>query len=155
MKSLNYSEGIFKSKWFSKFINKISLCGKKSNIEKIIYYTLYLFKKKKRYYPLFFFFEVLEKIKPALGLKISKYKQVSKKNNVIITPYILNVSLQYKKSIFWLTKSIKLRKENQLFLKIYFEFSAIIFNKINNSIIKKKNYYKYIILFKTIKNFKW
>jgi len=155
MKSLNYSEGIFKSKWFSKFINKIFLCGKKLKNEKIIFYSFYFFKKKKRYYPLFFFFEVLEKIKPALGLKISKYKQVSKKNNVIITPYILNVSLQYKKSIFWLTKSIKLRKENQLFLKIYFEFSAIIFNKINNSIIKKKNYYKYIILFKTIKNFKW
>jgi len=156
MKYISYNEGVFNSKWLSKFINKWFLLGRKFYIEKIIYCTFFILKSNLNYYPLFIFFEVLEKIKPYIGLKINKYKWGNKKNKKIkVSPYILSLSAQYNKSIFWLTKSIKLRKESNLSLKIYYEFYDIIFNTTSNCLRKKKDYYKYIIMFKSIKNFKW
>lgn len=153
---VSYIEGIYSSKWLSKFINKWFLLGKKFYSEKIIYLSFYLLKLKLNYSPLFFFFEILEKIKPYIGLKITKYKWGNvQKNKTKIFPYILSVSLQYKKSIYWLIKSIKLRKEANLSLKVYHEFYDIVFNNLSNSLRKKKDYYKYIIMFKTIKNFRW
>jgi ribosomal protein S7 len=52
----------------------MSIKGKKNIIEKILYYSFFLMKKKLRFYPLFIFFEVLEKIKISIGLKIDKNK---------------------------------------------------------------------------------
>ena len=71
---MKYNEGLYNSKWLSKFINKFCIQGKKLQIEKIIYYSFFLTKKKLNYYPIFIFFEVLEKIKPSIGLKIFKFK---------------------------------------------------------------------------------
>jgi ribosomal protein S7 len=74
MKYFIYKEGIFQSYFLSKFINKLPLPYKKFSIEKIIYFTFYLIKKNLKYYPLFIFFEVLEKIKPSIGLQIYKFQ---------------------------------------------------------------------------------
>lgn len=153
---MKYNEGLYNSRWLSKFINKFCMKGKKLQIEKIIYYSFFLIKKKLKYYPIFIFFEVLEKIKPSIGLKIYKFKWGnSKKKKINAFPYILTTSLQYKKSLFWLIQSIKIRQENNLSLKIYNEFYDVLFNNSGNSLKKKKDYYKYVILFKTIKKFKW
>ena len=98
----------------------------------------------------------MEKIKPYIGLKINKYKFGNiKKKKIKAFPYILNTTSQYKKSVYWLCKSIKLKKEVNLPLKLYFELYEIIFTNTSISLKKKKNYYKYIIMFTTIKNFKW
>jgi hypothetical protein len=105
---------------------------------------------------LFIFFEVLEKIKISIGLKIDKNKWKNSKNTAVKAfPYILNISAQYKKSILWLTQSIKSRLEKNLSLKIYNEFYDILFRFSGNTLKKKKDYYKYVILFKTAKKFKW
>ena len=157
MKYLNYNEGHYRSKWLSKFINKLFINGKKIIIEKIVYCTFFLIKKKLKYYPLFFFFEVLEKIKIIIGLKY-KSNEKNKKINVLkknVFPILLNISQQYKKSIFWLIQAIKIRNEKNLCLKIYLELHNIFFNYIGNSIKQKWLYYKNIILFKTIRFFKW
>ena len=130
------------------------MTGKKFYIEKIIYFSFYELKKKLQYCSLFFFFEALEKIKPSIGLKIYKLGK-GKRKKINIFPYILNKSAQYKKSIYWLAKAIKLRKENTLCLKICLEFYDINFNNSGNSLKKKKEYYKYVIMFKAIKKFKW
>jgi ribosomal protein S7 len=53
-----------------------------------------------------------------------------------------------------LVKSIKIRKEKNLFLKINNELYDT-FNSTGNSLKKKGDYYKNISLFKTIKKFKW
>lgn len=67
--------------------------------EQKIYLSFFLIKKKLNICPLFFFFEVLEKIKPIVGLKIYKKKN-RKLNKISAGSYILEVSAQYKKAIF-------------------------------------------------------
>ena len=156
MKFLKYNDGYYSSKWLSKFINKMSIKGKKDFIEKLIYLSLFSIKKKLKFYPLFIFFEVLEKIKISIGLKLNKNKWKNSKNIAVKAfPFLLNTTSQYKKSILWLIQSIKLRSELNLSLKIYYEFYDILFNFGGNTLKKKKNYYKHIILFKTVKKFKW
>jgi ribosomal protein S7 len=154
MKRIDYIEGVFKSKWISKFINLCFFKGKKHYIEKIFYLSFYLLKKELNYCPFFIFFEVLEKIKPIIGLKIYRFGK-GKTKKITVVPHILKIDLQYKKSIYWLVKSVKLRKEKNLWLRIYNEFYDVLFNKISNSLKKKKEHYKYVIMFKTIKKFKW
>lgn len=154
MNTIKYIEGFFFSKLLSKLVNKLCFKGKKFYIEKILYYTFFLLKKKLRYYSLFIFFEVLEKIKPSIGLKLYKYKR-GKKKKINAFPCLLNNSSQYKKSIEWLTKSIILRKEKKLYIKIYNELYNTLLNNPTYSLKKKKDYYKYVTLYKTVKKFKW
>jgi len=156
MKFLKYNDGYYSSKWLSKFINKASMKGKKCHTEKWIYFSFFLLKKHLKFYPLFIFFEVLEKIKVSVGLKLNKTKWKNSKNIAVKAfPFLLNTTSQYKKVILWLIQSIRLRLEKNLSLKIYYEFYDILFNFSGNTLRKKKNYYKYVILFKTVKKFKW
>ncbi len=154
MKNLNYTEGIFFSKWLSKFINQNLKLGKTFKIEKMIYYNFFLLKKNFNFSCLFFLFEVLEKIKPSIGLKIFISDLVSKKKPKAI-PFLLHTGLQYKKALYWLWLSIKTRKENTLLLRVYNEFYDILINESSDSLKKKKEYYKHTISFKTVKRFKW
>lgn len=149
-----YMEGIFKSIWLSKFINQWFFIGKQFSVEKIIYFSFFLIKKKLKCSPLFIFFETLEKIRPLIGLKLYKKKK-RKITQVTASPIIIKEPLQYKKAIFWLAKAIKFRKEKSLSLKIIQEFYAIIFLNNGNTLKKKKEYYQYAILYKTVKKFKW
>lgn len=151
MKNLKYNEAFFNSKWLSKFINQCLQKGKKFKIEKIIYYNFFFFKKKLNFSSLFLFFEILEKIKPTIGLKIYI---VSKKKTKAI-PFFLHLGLQYKKALYWLSVSIVMRKETTILYKIHNEFYDIVIKEVGDSLKKKKNYYKYTILFKTVKRFKW
>ena len=154
MKKYNYQEAVFNSKWLSKFVNCWFFTGKKHQIEKLIYLSFFILKKKFNINPLFFFFEALERLKPWVGLKIYKTIKSNKKKNQAY-PIILNANIQYKKAIYWLIKSIQLRKETTLSRKINNEIKNIIFNEITNSIKKKKEYYNYSILFKSVRKFKW
>jgi ribosomal protein S7 len=87
---------------------------------------------------------------------LNKNKWKNSKNIAVKAfPFLLNTTSQYKKSILWLIQSIKLRSEHNLSLKIYYEFYDILFNFGGNTLKKKKDYYKHIILFKTVKKFKW
>ena len=62
---------LYQSTWFSKFINKFMLDGKKHVVEKIIYNSLWQIKKKFRHNPLKLLFISLRKLKPFFGF-ISK-----------------------------------------------------------------------------------
>lgn len=122
--------------------------------EYIISSVFFLFKKKLRIAPLFFFFEVIEKIKPIVGLKLYK-KQRKKINGVIALPYLLDIPLRYKKAIFWLSRAIKLRVGSTFFVKIFQEFYDILFLNSGLSYKKKKEYYGYSMLYKKVHKFKW
>ena len=150
----NSLEGIFWSKWLLKFINMFFFMGKKFLFEKVLYISFFLLKKKLSSCPIFIFFEVLEKIKPMVGLKLYILKK-RKIERMTAIPYIINISLQYKKAIFWLVNSIKIRKEKVLYKKLYYEFYNIIVNNTSDSFLKKKEFYKYVLLFKINKKFKW
>lgn len=151
-----YIEGTFRSKWFSKLINHWFFSGLHYKAEKLFYLSFYLLKSKLNCCPVFFLFEALEKIKPIVGLKIYK-KKYKKKKMIKITaiPFFLTISLQYKKAIFWLSKSIQLRFEKKLTAKILNELYTINILNGGESLKKKKECYKYAVMFKTAKRFKW
>ena len=154
MKVRVYQEGIFKSKWLSKFINCLFVSGKKWKIEKLVYFSFFYFKKYFDWNGLLLLFECLEYLKPKIGFKLNR-KIKSKKKNIQGYPILLKTNSQYKKAIFWLIKAIQLGKERHFYDKIQMEIKNINFNKITYSIKKKKDYYAHAILFKTIKKFKW
>jgi len=154
MKYLVCNEGHFRSKWLCKFISQWISQGKKWLIERVIYLNFFFIKKKNLLLPLFYYFEILEKIKPTIGLNVLKLKK-KKIKKVKVFPYVLSKTFQYKKSICWLVKSIKLRKENSLFLRVYKEFYDILVKGVSDCLKKKKLNYKYIVMFKSNKRFKW
>lgn len=150
-----YKEGLFHSKWLSKFINYWFFSGKTFKIEKILYYSFFLIKYKLNCCPLYLFFEGLEKIKPVIGLKMYKQKR-RKVNKIIAVPFVMNFLLRYKKALTWLSVSIKLRNnQKKLSSRIFFELRDICINNNSLSIKKKKEYYKYAIQAKVAKKFKW
>jgi len=128
--------------------------GKQNKIEKLIYSLFFAFKSKYKESLIFYFFEILEKIKPIIGLKL--YKNNSRKvKKSDATTMLLQITSQYKKAIFWLSRAIKLRKEKSLSTKIYNEFVDILFNNTGFALKKKKEHYKLTVLFKTRRKFKW
>ena len=153
MKSRIYQEGIFKSKWLSKFISCLFFFGNKWKTEKLVYLSFFYLKKNYDSNGLFLFFESLEYLKPWVGLKLTTSKAKTKK--IKAYPIVLNKSIQFKKSIFWLIKSIQLRKEIFIYKKINNEIKEIIFNEATNSINKKKEYYDFAIMAKSVEKFKW
>jgi ribosomal protein S7 len=66
----------------------------------------------------------------------------------------LNNLAQYKKSICWLVKAIKLRQEFFLIDKINKEFYDININNKGESLKKKRDYYKYAVMFKSLSKYK-
>jgi len=151
-----YLEGIFRSKWFSKFINHWFFSGNNYKAEKLFYLSFYFLKKKLNCCPVYFFFEALEKIKPFISLKLYKKKHKKKKVvKIIAIPFFATLPLQYKKAIFWLSKSIQLRFE--IFLKSKVSNELYFINVLNSgeSLKKKMEYYKYAVMFKATKRFKW
>ena len=153
MKS-NYIEGVFRSKWLSKFISKGSIKGNKFKLEKFLYFSFFELKKNFVLSPLFLFFEALEKLKPSVGLKI--YTQGnSKKKRVKACPILLNFCSQYTKALYWMLKAIQLRTDLFFHVKIYNELENITLNESVNHMKMKKEYYNYAIIFKSAKRFNW
>jgi ribosomal protein S7 len=69
-------------------------------------------------------------------------------------PVILVSNIQYRKAIDWLVKSIQLRKESHFFIRLSNEIKNITFFELTNSLIKKKEYYNYAVLFKSTRKYK-
>jgi len=99
MVRVKYKEGVFKSKWLSKFINQWVFLKKQHKVECIVYRSFLMCKKKLNISPLFIFFEVLEKIKPIVGLQLYRKKR-GKNLKTLAAPHVLEVSIRYKKAIF-------------------------------------------------------
>jgi ribosomal protein S7 len=154
MKNYIYKEGIFKSKWLSKFINSLFFTGKRWKSENFAYDSFFALKFFFVINILFLFLEVLERLKPWVGLRL-QHIMYNKKQKIQAYPITLNKGTQYTKAINWLIRSIQLRQETNFCTRISNEIKSIIFNELTNSIIKKKEYYKYAIMFKSKKNFKW
>lgn len=154
MQFKQYCDGLYKSKWLSKFINQCGFAGNKHTSEGIIFSIFFFLKKKLKISPLFFFFEVIEKIKPIIGLKLQKKKSLS---DIVVkaSPFLLDVPSRYKKAIFWLSRSVKIPGGSTFFVKVFKEFYAILFLNNGLSCKKKKEYYGYALLYKKIRKFRW
>lgn len=156
MQTQNYLEGRFRSQWFSKFINHWLFLGVTYKIEKLFYLSFFLLKNKLNCCPLFFFFEALENIKPSVSLRFYKKKHKKKKLvKITAIPIFLTLSFQYRKAIFWLSKAIQLRHEKKIVSKILNELYTINVLNLGESLKKKTEYYKFSVMFKMVKRFKW
>jgi hypothetical protein len=152
MKHYNYVEGIFKCKWVSNFINR--WCFNKVKVEFFLYFSFFLLKKQFIISPLFLFFEVVEKLKPSLGINL--YSDGSgKKKKIKACPIILDSRLKYKKSLYWLMKSTQLRKNFFFQNKLYKDIESLTLKHTINSMQMKREYYNYAVLFKSSKRFHW
>jgi ribosomal protein S7 len=137
MNYIGYIEAVFTSSWLSKFINLWVKKGNNFFTEKIIYNNFIYLKYKINFSGLFFFFEVLEKVKPSIDLKV--YNWGRKKNKKIKAfPYFMTGHAQYKKGLGWLANAIKKRKELNLGGKIYKEFYGIVLESAGATLKKKK-----------------
>ena len=121
--------------------------------EKLIYSVLYFFKKCFNIHSIFFLCEAFEKLKPWIGLRLHRVVK-SKKKKIYAYPVIINNSTQNKKALYWLIKSFQSRKELSFLIKMTKELESILFNEMTESLRKKKEYYNYAILFKSVKKFK-
>jgi ribosomal protein S7 len=151
MKKFIYQEGVFNCKWLSKFINCWFFKGEKFKIEKLIYDSIFFLKLFLSTNGLLLLFEALDHLRPWIGLKLHRSgKQRNQAHPVILTP-----NIQYRKAIYWLVKSIQLRKEINFSMRMCYEIKGIVFGEMTNSLRKKKEYYNYAVLFKSVRKFKW
>jgi ribosomal protein S7 len=146
-------EAVFASQWLSKFISVLFKKGKKFIVESILYQVFGIIKEVLNVSSLFFFFEALEKIKPYVGLKIHK-GGIKKKKNLKVFPCVVSSYYQYKKAIGWLAAAVKVRNESNTSIKLYKELNNIYFSSTGEALKKKREHYKYVLLFKSTKNFK-
>lgn len=154
MKNCIPQKDIFNFKWFSKFINCWFFKGQSYKIEKLVFNSFFFIKKILNVNGLLLLFEVLEQLKPLVGLKISRNNK-QKKSHIKAYPKILTTKTQYRKSIYWLIKSIQIRKEINFYIRISNEIKNVIFCDLTSSLKKKKEYYNYAILFKSVHKYKW
>lgn len=149
-----YFESIYQSILLSYYLNILNKNGNKF-FEKIIYKSFYLLKIKTRENPYLIFFESIEKNKPILSL-VFKTKAKKKNKKIMIIPIYINLINQYKKIIRWLELSIIVQIiQNKYFIKLFYELITLYFN-FQSFILKKKNEnYKFIILNKFNKHYRW
>lgn len=145
---------IFFSNWINSFITILLTKGNKHCIENSLYFAFILIKKKFNVCCLFLYFEIVEKLKSVVNLKITKLPK--KKSYIIkVVPNIITFSKQYKKGIRWLSKALKKQKKNPFSILCIFEFYNIIYKKTSISLLTKLDYYKYLLKFNLTKNFKF
>lgn len=100
---------LYKSYWYSKFVNKLMLSGKKHIIEKIMSHILYRFKLKYRIKPILFIFMSLVRLKPLIG---TITKRVGKLWKTVPVP--LEPRRQLVIALKWLVSQIKVESEFSL-----------------------------------------
>jgi ribosomal protein S7 len=92
-------EGIFRSIVLSKFIKQLFLLIKPGLSESFLYVLFFLIKKKLNYSPIFLFFEIIDKIRPKIGLKFFRRYKFNELETFVV-PYLLTTYFQYNRAIF-------------------------------------------------------
>jgi len=69
------TDSVYDSIWISKFINQWSFTGKKFQVEKTIYQCFFIIKKLLSQNPFYLFSEIIEKVRPMVGLRLYKKKK--------------------------------------------------------------------------------
>lgn len=130
--------------------------GKKVIHEKFFFEALLLLKLKLKINPFLIVFEIIEKNKPILDIKFKK-KKYKNKINLTVIPIYLNQYAQYKKILKWLKLNlIFLATKKKIVYKFFLEILNLYLFKENNFVFKKKyELYKYIIINKFNKHYRW
>ena len=123
---------LYKSYWYSKFLNKLMLNGKKHIIEKIMTQILYKFKLKYRAKPIILLFVSIIRLKPLIG---TITKRIGKVWKSVPTP--LEPRRQLVIALKWLVSQIKLEPELTLRSRISRTFTVLLRRKTRNKRAKR------------------
>ncbi len=116
---------ILNSFWINKFVNILTLKGKKLKAQKILFNLFFLLKQSFSFNPIFIFFNALDLLRPALELTFIK---VGKRTYSIPVPIIF--FRQYLIVLRWFKKNFQRPKSTA-------KFSSKIFIEINSLMLKK------------------
>jgi len=151
------ADPLYKSYWYSKFVNKFMLDGKKHIIEKIISQVWYDFKLKHKLKPILILFVSLHKIKPLMGTIPKRLGKIWKQVPVPLTP-----RRQLVIALKWLVQQIKFEPELNLRAKIIRTFTKLLQKKSKNKradtsdlIRTKRLHYYQIIKDRVNTRFRW
>lgn len=128
---------LYKSYWYSKFLNKLMLDGKKHVIEKIMSGLLYNFKLKYRAKPIIILFVSIIRLKPLIGTITKRIGKIWKS-----VPVPLEPRRQLVIALKWLISQIKVEPELTLRTKIIRTFTALLAKKTKNKREKKSDLLK-------------
>lgn len=148
---------LYKSYWYSKFLNKLMLNGKKHVIEKIIAQVFYKLKLKYKTKPIALLFSSLLKLKPLVGFIP---KRLGKNWRTIPVP--LEPRRQLVIGLKWLISQIKLENEYTLHNRILQTFLNFSRRKPKNKraktsdlFKKKKQHYYKIVTDRINSRYRW
>lgn len=148
---------LYKSYWYSKFLNKLMLNGKKHVIEKIMSQLFYKFKLKYKATPITLLFLSLIRLKPLIGIIP---KRIGKLWKTVPTP--LEPRRQLVLALKWLHSHIKLHPEYNLRNKITKTFSVLLRKnsknkrtKTNDLLIKQQEHYELVAKNRINTRFRW
>jgi len=120
---------LYTSYWYSKFLNKLMLSGKKHIIQKIMSRIFFRFKVKLKTTPVLILFSALIKIRPYMGIIKKRLGRIWKE-----VPFPLEPRRQLVIALKWLVAEIKLDPSFALRVRIL-SVLKILFKK-----VKKKKY---------------
>ena len=150
---------IYQSYWYSKFLNKLMLDGKKHLIEKTMSQLLYKFKLKYRAKPIMILFVSIIRLKPLIGTITKRVGKLWKS-----VPYPLEPRRQLVIALKWLVSQIKVEDEATLRARITTTFVALLRKKSRNGkkhpkkselLRKKKVHYGQVVKDRVNTRFRW
>jgi len=141
---------LYQSFWFSKFINKFMLQGKKHLIEKIMYNSFYQMKNKFRRQPLILLFIILMKLKPLLGFISKRLGKEWKQIPVPLAP-----RRQLIMALKWLVAHTKTESDRTLEARLIRVFNSF-FQKKKTALTKYRNQYHFNLTQERVNSrFRW
>lgn len=151
------SDPLYKSYWYSKFINKFMLDGKKHIIEKAMSQVWYKFKLKYNMKPIMILFFSLIKLKPLMGTIPKRVGRIWKQ-----VPVPLEPRRQLVIALKWLVHQIKLEPELNLRSRIIRTFTVLLRKKTKNKraatsdlFRTKKTHYFQLVKDRVNTRFRW
>lgn len=148
---------LYKSYWYSKFINKLMLSGKKHIIEKIMSNLLYQFKLKYKLKPILIIFISLIRLKPLIGTITKRVGKLWKS-----VPVPLEPRRQLVIALKWLVSQIKVEPETTLRKRIAKTFVVLLRRKTRKKraerselLKKKKIHYFQVVKDRVNTRFRW
>lgn len=131
---------LYQSYWYSKFINKLMLNGKKHLSEKLVSKILLNLKLKYNVQPIFLILTIITKLKPILGII---QKRLGKEWKPVPIP--INPRKQLIISLKWITNQIKRETQSTLILRTLKTFQKFFkrHQHKNAELMQTKNNYYY------------
>jgi ribosomal protein S7 len=138
----SYFDGVYKSSLFYQSVNLLTTNGSKSLYEVFLYNSLVSLAYSLRENPYMVFFEVIERTRPTVYVKLKK-KTTKNKHKIVILPRVLSSYDQYSRSLRWLKMSCLIRDtSDKTSYRLYKEFISVFLNSNSFLLLKKREIYE-------------